>query len=75
MVKKAEWNIKKSSFMAGTRASLFSDYSLCRICVILDLGDCEAFSVDYMEVVQYFPCFRGRFWGADYPRVHIIRGV
>ena len=58
--------------MARTRASLYSDSSLCRICVIFYLGDREAFSADYMEVVQYFPCFRGGFQSADYPRVHII---
>ena len=66
----------KSSFMGMNRANLFSDSSsLCRVYVILDLGDCETFSADYMEVVRFFPCLRGRFWGADYPRVRIYHGV
>ena len=40
-------------------------------CVILDLGDCETFSADYMEVVR----FRGGFRGADYPQMWIYHGV
>ena len=46
--------------MVRTRANLFSDSSsLCRVCMILDLGDCETFFANYMEVVRFFPCFRG----------------
>ena len=49
--------------MGRTRANLFS---LSSSSVILDLGDCETFSVDYMEVIRFLPCFRGGlFTGAD----------
>ena len=69
MAKKAEQNIKRSSFMCRTRASLFSVFSVSSSsCMILDLGDCETFSADYMEVVRFFLCFRGGF------RVWIIAG-
>ena len=27
-----------------------------------------------MKVVRFFPCFRGGFRGADYPRVRVLRG-
>ena len=37
-------------------------------CMILDLGDCETLSTDYMKVheVRFFPRLIGRFRGVDY---------
>ena len=60
---------QKSSSMGRTRASLCSvssDSSSSKR--DFRLGDCDTFSADYMEVMQFFPCFRGGFWGADISR-------
>ena len=27
--------------------------------------------VHYVQIVEFFPCFRGRYWGLDYQRVRI----
>ena len=70
---------QKYSFMCRTRASLCSvtfDASSSSSMHDFGLGDCETVSAEYMEVVWFFPCFRGVFWGADYLRgADISQGI
>ena len=48
---------------------------VCFLCMRdLHLGEYRTLGEDYTGVVGFFPRFRGRFWGADYPWVRIYCG-
>ena len=55
MAKKAEWNIKNlRSWAEPETACVLLVLVILLPSVILDLGDCETFSADYMEIVRFF---------------------